>query len=127
MNIEATIVGNLSKDAEMRTSRKDNEYCTANVAVRVEEQKEGAEQPPPLWVSVMCFGRSKDILAQARKGDRIVASGQLKREHWTGRDGTERETWTLFAEHVHGPVPPQRRASTASEQNTPVYEGDVPF
>jgi len=37
-------------------------------------------------------------LARHKKGDRITVAGELRRNHYTGRDGEERVSWNLTAD-----------------------------
>jgi len=70
---------------------------TVSLAVNVARQDESEETE---WISVLGFGRTADDLARHGKGDLLAAMGRLYRRRFTGRDGQERESWSLLADAV---------------------------
>ena len=57
------------------------------------------EQPPAEFVDIVCFGGlAEHAAATVKKGDRIVVTGRLEDDVWTGRDGTERSGSKLLVD-----------------------------
>ncbi|MCH7888329.1 MAG: single-stranded DNA-binding protein [Proteobacteria bacterium] len=95
--IRASIHGRLGADPVERTTRNDKAMVTVSVAVNA--ARHGAEEET-IWISLAAFGRAAEALARHRKGDLLAAMGPLHRTRFTGRDGTEREGWSLTVEAI---------------------------
>ena len=71
-----------------------------------------------VWFSLAAFGRAAETLARHAKGDLLAAMGPLHRTRFTGRDGQERQGWSLTVESVVSartvrPSGGRKRAETA--------------
>lgn len=118
--ITASIHGRLGQDPLTSRTKNDKEMCRATVAVNVSGHN--AETEESVWVSVLGFGKVADDMARCRKGESLSAMGRLTRSHYTARDGSERESWSLMADAVvttRSARPPGRKAKPSA--------ADVPF
>ncbi len=129
------VTGRAVADAERREAQSGTSYAVARVAVDVEQQRDGeAGRPEPWWLRVMAFGRSADSLASVRNGEVLHAAGRLERSHYAGRDGAEREGWTLLADSVIAARPPSSRGRSKAKPPPPppddhereTLEGETP-
>ena len=94
------IYGRLSADPTEKTTKTGKPMALASVAVDVTGQRTEDGDSETLWVSLMAFGHQCEALLRAEKGQMVAAIGKLTRGRYTGKDGTERESWTLLAESV---------------------------
>jgi single-stranded DNA-binding protein len=92
-----SVYGRLGKDAQTIKTSTGNPMAAANLAVDVG----GRDKEATLWVRVVAFGKLAELLAEHRKADMLAASGRLELSHWTGEDGTERDSWQLIADSLH--------------------------
>ena len=96
--IYASIHGRLGSDPVASMTKNHKPMVRASIAVDVAGYNtEGDES---LWVSVLAFGTVADALDRAAKGEMVTAQGRMTRGKYTGKDGTERESWTLIADAV---------------------------
>ena len=95
--IQASIYGRLGGDPIERQTRNGNSMTTVSIAVNA--ARHGADEET-VWFSVAAFGRTGETLLRHAKGDLVAAMGTLHRTRFTGRDGVEREGWSLTAETV---------------------------
>ena len=98
-----TLAGNLTRDPELRFSTKGTAWCTAGLAVNRRRRLDdgGYEELPPEFYELVCFGDLAERVAEClAKGDRVVVTGRVETETWTGHDGTERTTRKLVADDV---------------------------
>ena len=95
--IAASIYGRLGADPQERTTRNGSVMATASVAVNT--ALHGADEDTE-WFGIAAFGSTAKVLLGHAKGDLISAMGKLHRRRYTGRDGTEREGWSLTAEAI---------------------------
>ena len=96
----AGMVGNMTDDPELRFSAAGKPWATFKVAVR--PYVAGADvQPDPVYYSVVTFGSlAENVCEQCRKGQRVVVTGRLEEDTWTGRDGNERVTLKVVADGI---------------------------
>jgi single-stranded DNA-binding protein len=95
--IHASVYGRLGKDAQAIETRTGKPMAAVSLAVDVTSRDSEAT----VWVRVVAFGKTAEVLSQHAKGEALAAAGRLELTRWTGDDGTERETWQLIADHVH--------------------------
>ncbi len=95
--IRASIYGRLGADPVERTTRNDKTMVAVSLAVNA--ARHGVDEET-VWISLAAFGRAAEALARHRKGDLLAAMGPLHRTRFTGRDGTEREGWSLTVEAI---------------------------
>ena len=98
-----TLAGNLTRDPELRFSTKGTAWCTAGLAVNRRRRLDdgGYEELPPEFYELVCFGDLAERVAEClAKGDRVVVTGRVETETWTGHDGAERTTTKLLADDV---------------------------
>jgi len=98
MSIYASIHGRAGQDPVRSTTQSGKEMTRLSIAADVAGWN--AESDESLWVSILAFGRAAEDLARAGKGQMVTAQGRLTRGRYTGKDGTERESWTLTADAV---------------------------
>ena len=90
--IQAAIYGRLGADPVERVTRNGKKMTTASLAVDASRPDADEET---VWFSMIAFGRTGEALLRHAKGDVVAAMGTLYRNRFTGRDGAEREGWSL--------------------------------
>ncbi len=95
--IRASVYGRLGADPVERETRNGKAMVTVSLAVSAGRPDADEET---VWFSLAAFGRAAETLARHVKGDLIAAMGPLHRTRFTGRDGQEREGWSLTVESI---------------------------
>ena len=95
--ITAAVYGRLGADPVERLTKNSKAMTTATVAV--DAARHGADADT-VWFGLVAFGRAAEALARHVKGDLLAVMGPLHRTRFTGRDGQERQAWSLTAESV---------------------------
>ena len=117
--IQTSIYGRLGRDPKMTLTKTGQPMCTASIAVDVGK----APGEETLWISVLAFGQWAEALQCHSQGDMLGAMGKLTRSHYTGKDGAERESWSLMADALHSSrtVRPQggKRREAGDSRNAP--------
>jgi single-strand DNA-binding protein len=98
--IRASLYGRLGQDPQSLTTKSGKAMARASLAVDVTPHN--GETPETEWLSVVAFGRAAEDLLRCRKGHLVAVSGSLSRNRWKAKDGTEKVTWQVVAEDVHG-------------------------
>lgn len=86
------ILGNLSKDIELRYSPGGSAIVnTAIATTRKFKGVDGTQKEEVLFIDVTFFGRTAESVNQyLHKGSKILIDGRLKLEQWTDQQGQSR-------------------------------------
>jgi len=98
-----TLCGNLTRDPELRFSAKGTPWATCGLAVNRRTRHEDGSwtEEEPEFFELVTFGDTAEHLAECvTKGDRVVATGKLEEDTWTGRNGDQRVTQKLVVDEV---------------------------
>jgi single-strand DNA-binding protein len=103
-NTARTLVGNLTRDPQLRYSaKKGAAWTTCGMAVNQRRRRDDGtlEELPPTFYSLVCFGDLAENMAESlTKGDRVIVFGRTEEERWKGNDGSERVTTKLIADDI---------------------------
>ncbi len=86
MSAVVTLRGCLGADPVTRQTNSGTNMVTASIAVNL-PSRQGDETE---WCNLLAFGRVAETLAIHKKGDALVALGELQVNRYTTRDGEER-------------------------------------
>ena len=99
MSMHVAVMGRAAKAGERRTSRRGQAYGRCRIAVPVNDAA-ASERGDPLWITVMAFGRSVDVVAALQRGAPVHAIGKLTRSYYEDQSCIRQEAWTLVADAV---------------------------
>lgn len=103
MNLnKAIIIGNLTRDPELRALPSGVKVSTLGVATnRVWRDKNGAKQEDAQFHNVVVFGNQAENVAQyLRKGSIVLVEGRMQTRSWEGPDGKKQYRTEIVAERV---------------------------
>lgn len=92
------VMGNLTKDPELRYTQKGNAVCTLNIAVNERERdpKTGEQTERVTFFKATAWGKQAEAVAgYFERGSEIYVEGKFKPETWTDRDGKDRVTFGI--------------------------------
>ena len=91
------MVGNLPDDPELLTSKSGKPWMKCRISVK--PFVPGAGDQPAQFFDVVAFGTlAENAGVTLHKGDRVVVTGKVEEDRWTGNDGVERVTTKIIAE-----------------------------
>lgn len=94
---QATLVGHLGKDPELRVSQSGTEICNFSIATSTGR----GDNVKTTWWNVIAFkGTAKVASEYLRKGDPVMVVGEPYLDEWEDRDGAKRQTLKLTASQV---------------------------
>ncbi len=96
------IIGNLGKDVECRFTPNGSAVAGATVATsRKWKDKQGEAKEETEWHRVVFYERLAEIAGEYLKnGKPVYIEGRLKTRKWTDKEGVERYTTEVIAEHM---------------------------
>jgi single-strand DNA-binding protein len=111
-----TVVGNLTRDPELRYTQSGKATVTVGIAVNRRYQVNGEWQEQTTYMNVVAWDQlAENIAASLTKGARIMASGRLDVREYEGRDGAKRTSVDIVADEVG----PTLRWATVTIEKTP--------
>jgi single-strand DNA-binding protein len=140
-NINSVVlVGNLTRDPELRHTPSGTAVTTLRLAVN-DRVKRGEEwQETPYYFDVTVWGRMAENCAQyLSKGRPIGVQGKLTWREWDAQDGTKRQSVEIVADNVQflggradadggGQFVPQGAAAPATADfPSSAADDDIPF
>jgi single-strand DNA-binding protein len=97
------IVGNLTRDPEMRTTPSGLSVCNMRIAVndRVKDQNTGEWGDRANYFDVDVFGGQGERCAQwLAKGRQVAIEGRLRWREWESQEGQKRQAVSIVADNV---------------------------
>jgi len=102
MTAQVTIIGNLTKDPELRFTPSGDAVASMRVAVN-ERIKDGAEwkDGEPSFYEVKVWRKLAEQAGELlQKGQRVVVVGKMKIETYTTKDGEQRSSTVITADEI---------------------------
>ena len=92
------VLGNLTRDPELRYTPNGTPVCTVNVASndRARDPKTKEYVDTPTFFRGTAWGQKAEVIAQHfERGSEIFIEGKFKPEEWTDREGKQRTTFGI--------------------------------
>lgn len=128
MNLnKAIIIGNLTRDPEIRTLPSGQPVASFGVATnRIWNNKEGQKQQDTQFHNIVLFGRLAEIAKQyLAKGAMVMIEGRIDTRSWQSQDGSKKYKTEIIGEKMQlGP----RRMTTPNQKDpvAPIPETNRP-
>lgn len=103
MNLnKAMIIGNLTRDPEVRTTPGGHTVASFSVATNlVWTDQSGQKQDRPEYHNVVAWRRLAEIVGQyLRRGSKVYIEGRLQTRDWVGTDNVKRYRTEIIAENM---------------------------
>lgn len=99
---KVVLVGNLTRDIELRYSTSGSAIGNSAIAVtRKFNTQSGEKKEETCFVDISFFGRTAEIANQyLSKGSKILVEGRLKLDQWTDNNGTNRSKHSIVVENM---------------------------
>ena len=99
-----TVVGNLTRDPELRYTQSGKATVTVGIAVNRRYQVNGEWQEQTSYMNVVAWDQlAENIAASLTKGTRILVTGRLDIREYEAREGGKRTAVDIVADEI-GPT-----------------------
>ena len=131
---KVTLLGNLTRDPEIRHTKSGKPVVNASIAVTERWKTEAGEpKESTVFVDLVIWGKTGEMFAEYHaKGSKALIDGKLVVEEWE-KDGQKRRTtkvqvaaWHFVGSKDARPAAPKPSASHEAPA-TETAEDDVPF
>lgn len=134
------LVGNLTRDPELRHTPGGMPVCSLRIAVntRRKDSATGEWTEKPNYFSVTVWGQQGENCAQyLTKGRPVAIDGRLEWREWEAQDGSKREAIDIIADTVQflggrqdaegGQFVPATAAAENADFTASAADDDIPF
>ncbi|MDQ8203655.1 single-stranded DNA-binding protein [Pelagicoccus sp. SDUM812003] len=142
------LLGNLTRDPELRTTPRGTAVCQFGMAVNrtYRTSDSGETQEETTFVDLEAWGKQAEIISKyVTKGNPLFVEGRLKFDSWESKEGEKRSKLKVIVENMQlmggrsggeggqssGSYAPAQRSNAPSSSNKPApsddIEEDVPF
>ncbi len=96
------IIGNLTRDPELKTLPSGTSVATFGVATnRTWKNQAGEKQEEVQFHNIVTFGRQAEVASQyLKKGSMTMIEGRIQTRNWEAQDGTKRSRTEIVAERL---------------------------
>lgn len=96
-----SIVGNVTRDPEVRFTPAGTPVCSFGVAWNRRYERNGEQVEDTSFFEVICWSALGENVAQSiPKGARVVVTGRLDQRSFTNKDGESRQAVEIVADDV---------------------------
>jgi single-strand DNA-binding protein len=103
---KATLLGNLGRDPEIRSTQNGNRVATLSVATsdRWTDKRTGEKREATEWHRVVIFNEHLVNVVEkfCQKGSKVYVEGKIKTRKWQDQSGTDRYTTEIVLENFGG-------------------------
>lgn len=101
-DMQMTVVGNLTREPELRFTSGGRGVCSFGLAVNRRYQQGGEwKDADPVYLNVSYWGQpGEQAAASLKKGDRVMVTGRLEVRQYDKQDGTKGTSVDLVADEV---------------------------
>lgn len=133
------LIGNLTRDPELRFTPKGAAVCAFTLGVNEEfKGSDGQQKKETAFIGCEAWGKQAEALAQyVRKGDPLFIEGKLRQESWEDKESGKKHsktkvsvlTFQLLTRKPEGarPEPQARTSAPSTKPELPPDNDDVPF
>lgn len=137
---KAIIIGNLTRDPELKALPSGTKVCSFSVATnRTWKDKDGAKQESVEYHNIVAFAKLGELVGQyLKKGSQALVEGRIQTRSWEGTDGKKLYRTEIIADQVQfgskaagaTAKPKQEEAVEPPTDDAPTGEinpDDIPF
>ena len=98
---KVVLVGNLTRDIEMRYAQSGTAIGSTGIAVTRRSTVNGEKREETCFVDITFWGRTAEVANQyLSKGSKVLVEGRLKYEQWQDSNGQNRSKHTISVENM---------------------------
>ena len=119
-----TVVGNITRDPELRFTTGGRAVASFGIAVNRRYQVNNEWQEQTSFFDVVAWAQlGENAAASLTKGARVIVNGRLEQRSWDNQDGERRTKIEIIADEIG----PSLRWATAQVERTDRSGGDRSF
>ncbi|WP_149708794.1 single-stranded DNA-binding protein [Campylobacter concisus] len=98
---KVVLVGNLTRDIELRYTTSGSAIGNSGIAVTRRFNTNGEKREETCFIDISFFGKAAEIANQyLSKGSKLLVEGRLKFDQWTDNNGQNRSKHSIVVENM---------------------------
>lgn len=99
---KATLIGNLTKDPELRYTPNGSAVCSFSIATNREwKDSTGAKKDEATFHRIVAWSKLAEIISQyVKKGSKVYVEGRLANRSWNDQQGNPRNVTEIVADEL---------------------------
>ncbi len=98
---KVVLVGNLTRDIELRYAQSGSAIGSSAIAVTRKFSTNGEKREETCFIDIVFYGRTAEIANQyLSKGSKVLIEGRLRLEQWTDQNGQNRSKHSVQVENM---------------------------
>ncbi len=118
---KAILIGNLTRDPEVRTTSSGTTVCTFSIAVNRRFQNQAGERVSDFFTIVAWRQLGELCGRYLAKGRRVSVIGEIQNRSYEGKDGTKRYITEIIADEIEF-LSPKNQGQEGYERSERSYE-----
>ncbi len=111
---KAFLIGNLTKDPEMRSTQSGVAVCNFSIAVNRRFKNANGEQETD-FLNVIAWRQLAELCGKyLAKGRKVAVTGSIQTRQCEAKDGSKRTAWDIVADEVEFLTAQNQQSSTQS-------------
>ncbi|MCX6804928.1 MAG: single-stranded DNA-binding protein [Patescibacteria group bacterium] len=100
---QAIVMGNLTRDPEMRTTPSGQNVTSFSVATNRSWQDQSGEKKDAVeYHNIVAWGKLAELVdSYLKKGRKVLVSGRLQTRNWDAEDGSKRQRTEIVANDIN--------------------------
>lgn len=95
------LIGNLTKDPEMRSTQSGIAVCNFTIAVNRRFRNQQTGQQETDFLNVIAWRQLAELCSKyLAKGRKVAVTGSIQTRTYEAKDGSKRTTWDIVADEV---------------------------
>lgn len=95
------LMGNLTRDPELRYTPQGTSVCNFGIAVNRKYKQAEEVKEEVTFINIVVFGKQADTCGQyLNKGSAVLIEGRLQERRWETEDGKKRSKHEVVAQNV---------------------------
>ena len=125
---KAIIMGNITRDPELRSIASGSQVCSFSVAVnRNFKGQDGSDKESVSFINCTAWNKAAEIIAEyAKRGTGIMVCGRLEQRSYEAKDGSKRSTTEIVVEDFNFLGGNAGSAGAADSSDEEIVPDDIP-
>ena len=113
---KVVLVGNLTRDIELRYASNGNAIGNTAIAATRKFNVNGEKREETCFIDVTFFGKMAEVANQyLSKGSKLLVEGRLKFDQWTDNNGQNRSKHSIVVENMEMLGSPQNQNNSGNQ------------
>ena len=123
------LLGNSTRDPELRYMPSGGAVCTTGIATnRKFKKQDGNASEEVCFIDITFFGRTAEVANQyLKRGSKILVEGRLKLDQWTDQNGGKRSKHSIQVERMQLMDSNSQNQQIPEQPQVDIDEDEIPF